>query len=531
MSRLDRLVILLETGSTPFIRNTAADQLSDLAKNHPEDIISLLGRVYPFLKSDTWETRVAAARAFGGIVSHAPKWDPNSEASIIKEEQLQKLEDQDNIKREDEPNVKLEQSEELRKLDETLSTLLSFEAWDLPQLLKSGKKLLASGGIEYSALKTDPKSEAFLMKLKKQKSLVKPEETIPESPQVKTEEEDGEVSSEARSSNGSPAPDTAGKSPAASARLKAMQRRRAKVNAKSSASKITPVDLSQSSLSRKLSENGDSDASSHKASSAKFDVTPQQGGSKLMVETKPTDFSPLISQHAKVAGLIWQFQGVYELLLNDLFHDKWEVRHGSALGLRELVRAHGDGAGRVMNKSKEENDKNNMATLEDLAVRICTLFALDRFADYVNDTVVAPVRESGAQTLAALLLHLNIETTLKTFEALKSLVLQSQSTEPDSPKFWEAKHGGMLGVRYFVSVRTEVLLSSTALIDSVVLMVLHCLKESEDDVQSVAALTLAPIANEFVKTRTEVVRSLLEVVWECLSNFEDDLSASIGSVM
>ncbi|KAF8001682.1 hypothetical protein HF325_004183 [Metschnikowia pulcherrima] len=518
MSRLDRLVILLETGSTPFIRNTAADQLSDLAKNHPEDIISLL-------------EEVAAARAFGGIVSHAPKWDPNSEASIIKEEQLQKLEDQDNIKREDEPNVKLEQSEELRKLDETLSTLLSFEAWDLPQLLKSGKKLLASGGIEYSALKTDPKSEAFLMKLKKQKSLVKPEETIPESPQVKTEEEDGEVSSEARLSNGLPAPDTAGKSPAASARLKAMQRRRAKVNAKSSASKITPVDLSQSSLSRKLSENGDSDASSHKASSAKFDVTPQQGGSKLMVETKPTDFSPLISQHAKVAGLIWQFQGVYELLLNDLFHDKWEVRHGSALGLRELVRAHGDGAGRVMNKSKEENDTNNMATLEDLAVRICTLFALDRFADYVNDTVVAPVRESGAQTLAALLLHLNIETTLKTFEALKSLVLQLQLTEPDSPKFWEAKHGGMLGVRYFVSVRTEVLLSLTALIDSVVLMVLHCLKESEDDVQSVAALTLAPIANEFVKTRTEVVRSLLEVVWECLSNFEDDLSASIGSVM
>ena len=48
MSRLDRLVVLLETGSTPFIRNTAADQLSDLAKAHPEDILSLLGRVYPF---------------------------------------------------------------------------------------------------------------------------------------------------------------------------------------------------------------------------------------------------------------------------------------------------------------------------------------------------------------------------------------------------------------------------------------------------------------------------------------------------
>lgn len=524
-------MILLETGSTPFIRNTAADQLSDLAKSHPEDIISLLGRVYPFLKSDTWETRIAAARAFGGIVNHAPKWDPNSEAYIEKEKQLQKLEDNSIVKEEEEPGVKLEQDEELRKLDDSLLTLISFEAWDLQQLLKSGKKLLASGGLEYNSLKTDPKSEAFLNKLKKHKPVIKSEdEATPETAEVKKEEPQV-VKSEPSLSSGSPAAESSAKSPAASARLKAMQRRRAKANAKTSAGRIAPVDLSQSSLSRKLSENGDFESDTQPESTAQFDVTAQQGGSKLIVETRAPEFSPLISQHAKVVGLIWQFQGVYELLLSDLFHDKWEVRHGSALGLRELVRAHGDGAGRVMNKTKEENDFNNLATLQDLAVRLCTLFALDRFADYVNDTVVAPVRESAAQTLAALLLHLNIDITLKTFEALKSLVLQLQLGGPDSPRFWEAKHGGMLGVRYFVSVRTDVLLSLTELIDSVVLMVLHCLKESEDDVQSVAALTLAPIANEFVKTRTEVVRSLLEVVWDCLSSFEDDLSASIGSVM
>ena len=82
MSRLDRLVVLLETGSTPFIRNTAADQLSDLAKAHPDDTINLLGRVYPYLKSKKWETRISAARAFGGIVNNAPLWDPNSEKQI-----------------------------------------------------------------------------------------------------------------------------------------------------------------------------------------------------------------------------------------------------------------------------------------------------------------------------------------------------------------------------------------------------------------------------------------------------------------
>lgn len=517
MSRLDRLVVLLETGSTPFIRNTAADQLSDLAQGHPEDIISLLGRVYPFLKADRWETRIAAAKAFGGIVNHAATWDPNSDVAIEKEKQLKHIEDS-TIKQEDEPTVKLEQDEELRKLDESLLSLVTFESWSLHELLKSGKKLLASGGAEYEGKKGD---DSLLSKLKKHKPVVKTEEA-----KVK-KEEDIIIKAEPLDS---PTPEPTGKSTAVSARLKAMQRRRAKVTAKSNASKITPVDLSQSSISRKLVEDGEVDTNG-KADVPQFDMTSQQGGSKLVMETKAPELSPLLSQHSKVAGLVWQFQGVYELLLNDLFDEKWEVRHGSALGLRELVKIHGSGAGRVMNKSREENDANNAATLEDLAVRLCTLFALDRFADYVNDTVVAPVRESGAQTLAALLIHLNLETIIKTFNCLNSLVLQPQPEGLSIPRCWEAKHGGMLGVRYFVSVRTDVLLLRAELLDSVVSMVLHCLKDSEDDVQSVAALTLAPVASEFVKTRKEVVISLLDVVLDCLSSFEDDLSASVGSVM
>lgn len=523
MSRLDRLVVLLETGSTPFIRNTAADQLSELAKGHPEDIISLLGRVYPFLKTDKWETRIAAAKAFGGIASHAPLWDPNSDEAIEKEKQLQEIEEANTVK-EDEPAIKLEQDEELRKLDENLLSLVTFDSWNLYELLKSHKKLLASGGAEFDSVKKGPSSSALLNRIKKPKNLVKAEDFSDGSPEgdaiVKKEEEPSM----------SPSPEVSAKSAASNARLKAMQRRRAKVNSKSTANKIVPVDLSQSSISRKLVENGEVDSSKQK-DSPQFDLTSQQGGSKLVMETKAPELSPLISQHAKVAGLVWQFQGVYELLLNDLFDERWEVRHGSALGLRELIKIHGKGAGRVMNKPKSENDANNAATLEDLAVRLCTLFALDRFADYVNDTVVAPVRESGAQTLAALLIHLDIDTIIKTFDCLKSLVLQDQNKELDLPRCWEAKHGGMLGIRYFVSVRTDVLLLHSELLDSVVYMVLHCLKESEDDVQSVAALTLAPIANEFVKTKRETIRSLLEVVWDCLSNFEDDLSASIGSVM
>lgn len=493
MSRLDRLVVLLETGSTPFIRNTAADQLADLAKGHPEETINLLGRIYPYLKSPKWETRIAATRAFGGIVNHAEPWDPTSETTEVK------------VKEED-IEIKQEQDEELQKISDNLSNLVTFDQWNLYQLLKSNNKLLASGDND-----TAQSDELLMGKIKRHRPLEVKEEQSP-LPQPKEEPKE-----------------TPKMLAAASARLKAMQKRKAKASAKSSANAIKTVDLSQSTISRQLVENGETGASVKQEPS--FDITSQQGGEKLVVEAKAPELSPLLSQQAKVAGLVWQFQGVYELLLADLFDPKWEIRHGSALGLRELIKKHGKGAGRVLNKSREENDANNAATLEDLAVRLCTLFALDRFGDYVSDTVVAPVRESGAQTLAALLIHLNENTVLKTFYCLNDLVLQNQSQLANLPRCWEAKHGGMLGLRYFVSVRTDVLLKNHDILDSVVTMVLHCLQESDDDVQLVAALTLAPIAHEFVRAKKDVVHSLLLVIWSCLTNLNDDLSASIGSVM
>ncbi|KAG2733298.1 hypothetical protein G9P44_004288 [Scheffersomyces stipitis] len=542
MSRLDRLVLLLETGSTPFIRNTAADQLSDLAAAHPEEILSLLGRVYPHLKSPKWETRIAAARAFGGIVKNADVWDPNSEEAIKKEQEQEafvkkEMDETVSIKvkqeeEEDHIKIKLEQDEELQKLDNNLSSLVSFASFDLAEILKSGARLLATKSDEIP----DPSScdeNSLIGRIKKRKTSI-----------IKDEEE--EINSKSSASPPTPFASTPGTptsakaelnmlkestdsgKPVSSARLKAMQKRRAKVNARSNANRVKQVDISQSSISRQMIENGEGlNEENGAAETPQFDITSQQGGEKLVVEAKAPELSPLLSQHSKVAGLVWQFQGVYELLLDDLFNDKWEIRHGAALGLRELIKKHGKGAGRVMNKSREINDTNNAATLEDLAVRLCTLFSLDRFGDYVSDTVVAPVRESGAQTLAALLIHLDNITVMRTFQCLNDLVLQIGLTT----KCWEAKHGGMLGVRYFVSVRTDVLLEHPELLDQVVNMVLHGLKESDDDVQSVAALTLTPIASNFVSTKKNLIHTLLTVIWDCLTNLRDDLSASIGSVM
>ncbi|KAG7192301.1 TATA-binding protein-associated factor mot1 [Scheffersomyces spartinae] len=566
MSRLDRLVVLLETGSTPFIRNTAADQLLDLAKGHPEDTVNLLGRVYPFLKSKKWETRIAAARAFGGIVNHSELWDPNNDGTIKKEQEMENL-----IKQEVEENVsiKIEQDEELQKFTDTLSNLVNFSQFELHLLLQSKHKLVAAKLDEEDNIKNTTNGDHangkeldydLFAKLKRHRAPVKQEEDESSSSSVKLETGNsprGETPMLSDSSSNSPVisaastpqpiaanaststpstpgagagPGTTGNSNISSARLKMMMKRKAKAQAKSGVSTPKPIDLHQSSVSRKLVSDGlelKQEPGTGGPSDTKYDITSQQGGEKLVLETKAPELEPLLSLHMKVAGLVWEFQGVYELLLNDLFDDTWEIRHGAALGLRELLKKHSKGAGRIMNKSLEENNHNNRVTLEDLAVRLCALFALDRFGDFVSDTVVAPVRESGAQTLAALLLHLDDDIVFRTFDCLYDLVMQKN----ELVKCWEAKHGGMLGLRYFVGVRTDILLKKPELMDDVFYMVLNGLKESDDDVQSVAALTLSPIASEFVSMRTNLLHELLNVIWDALTNLRDDLSASIGSVM
>lgn len=543
MSRLERLVVLLDTGSTPFIRNTAADQLVDLAKAHPEEVLNLLSRVYPYLNSKKWETRTTAARAFGGIASQAETWDPNAgDETPVKLEEL------------DDSQIKLEE-QEMKYLND-YNNFISLDQWNFHEILKSGKKLLSCSDGDSVApartlasikkqkmsinrtlgIKTEHAEEDELMvdyddtKNGKEniggvRSAVKVE--------VKREESSLEPSmppSDTRSSSASPAPNAT--PTISSARLKAMAKRKAKMATKGGLSKSKPVDLSQSSVSRKLV---DSDASCTGLQSARsvqspgMDITTQAGGNKLVVETKAPEIPPILAEHAKVAGLVWPFQGVYELLVADMFSETWETRHGAVLGLRELVKKHGKGAGRVKGRSLQENNQKNRQTLEDLACRLLTLFATDRFGDFVYDTVVAPVRESAAQTLAALLVHLDNDLVVQIFKHLGDLVLQNTAAGERVP-CWEASHGGMLGLRYLVSVRTDILSEKPELLDDVLRMVLHGLNDS-DDVQAVAAATLTPITDEFIRIKRDSIKDVITTLWNCLTMLKDDLSASIGAVM
>src|SRR3981189_2163566 len=100
-SRLDRLVVLLETGSTTLVRTTAAVQLADIQKQHPHELYNLLARVAPYLRNREWECRVAAGKAIGGIAENVVQWDPNAEDSMqdVKvETPLQDIKEESDVK-------------------------------------------------------------------------------------------------------------------------------------------------------------------------------------------------------------------------------------------------------------------------------------------------------------------------------------------------------------------------------------------------------------------------------------------------
>lgn len=250
----------------------------------------------------------------------------------------------------------------------------------------------------------------------------------------------------------------------------------------------------------------------------------------MVIEHKAPTVSPLAAFGASLeAARVWPFEGLVEILILDLSDPSWETRHGAAIGLREVFRIHGAGAGRLMGPSKIENDKRNADYLEDITLRCVCVFLLDRFGDYVSDQVVAPIRESVAQLLGAALVHMQRSAVVHVYRLLKRLVLQFDFS--DCGPAWEICHGGMLGIKYLVAVREDVFLSDEEVLDGIIECVLHGLANHDDDVRAVAAATLVPVADQFVSLRPASVQNLIDTLWTSLEELRDDLSASTGSVM
>eukprot|EP00249_Psilotum_nudum_P027051 c34319_g1_i1 orf=1-864(-) len=138
-SRLHRLLILLDTGSTTTTRRTAARQIGEISKSHPEELNALLKKVCPYLRSKNWDTRVAAAQAIGAIsenVSHI------SVKGLLANTELELGNMGHHINLSD-----IMAASWKGECNSAIS--LSFFSFDVQKVLDYGAPLLASGGQEF----------------------------------------------------------------------------------------------------------------------------------------------------------------------------------------------------------------------------------------------------------------------------------------------------------------------------------------------------------------------------------------------
>src|SRR2546430_1793715 len=127
-TRLDRLFVLLDSGSTAVTRKAAATQLGEVQRLHPHELNNLLSKVRTFLHSSNWDTRVAAGQAVEAIVSNVPPFYP---PGIKEEEGKQSLDTAATSK------------------GDAGSCQISFGSFDIDAVIDKGKDLLASEGTEF----------------------------------------------------------------------------------------------------------------------------------------------------------------------------------------------------------------------------------------------------------------------------------------------------------------------------------------------------------------------------------------------
>ena len=393
-----------------------------------------------------WETRVAAGQAVEAVLKQVPVWR------------------KENIKSED---------GESRQSETEVSKKLTLEAFDIRKLLETGEFLTGSEGKEFDVEKEAEgrisvqreqlnkqfgfdklglKSEQFIDDEDLKESVVSSVETKKSASEILSDEIKS-VTGEERSH--------------LSAREINRLKRKAKQDAKAS---------------RKADEDAENEPKKMRVVEA----------DSLLSEDMERETSDLV------------LASLYDQLLSDLLSPGWERRHGAALGLRELVKGHGQG--------------EDHQWLEDLLVRLLTVMAMDRFGDFVGDSVVCPVRESVGQVIGVVVTSLRSETVLRISSVL-AVMMESEE--------WHTRHAAMLTTKYLVSVRSDL---GSSLLSSLYPSLVQGLTDTNDDVVSVAASSLLPACPLLTSHLSRELDTLVGILWDHTTHC-DDITSSTHSIM
>ncbi|KAI5107880.1 TATA-binding protein-associated factor 172, partial [Silurus meridionalis] len=501
--RLERLFILLDTGTTPVTRKAAAQQLGDVVKLHPHELNNLISKVLTYLRSPNWDTRIAAGQAVEAIVKNIPEWNPA-------------------------PKPKEESCAEDMSPEDNSSDRLSFYRFDISRLLRHGASLLGSAGAEFEvqddkSAEVDPKERlARQRKLLQKKLGLDMGAAIGMDTEELFNDEDLDytcTSSVNRSQTAkgvvfqsfrSHAPMQAAEfidsefRPGMSNRQKNKAKRMAKLVAKQRSRDLDPNEKSNDSF------EGEPEEKRRKTTNVIIEQPAAEN--KVLIDNIP-DNSSLFDETQE-----WPLESFCEELCNDLFNPSWEVRHGAGTGLREVLKCHGAGGGKMVGSTSEQLAQQHQDWLEDLVIRLLCVFALDRFGDFVSDEVVAPVRETCAQTLGVALRHMTEGGVNMTVDVLLKLLTEDQ---------WEVRHGGLLGIKYALAVRQDLI---SQLLPRVLPAVTDGLQDLDDDVRAVAAAALIPVVEGLVQLQPTKVPFIVNTLWDALLEL-DDLTASTNSIM
>lgn len=455
-----------------------------------------MNRLIVYIHSNSWETRIAASQAVQAILENVPQWNPTSV----------------DIKKEAEGNG--------TKLD----TRLSFEKFNLDLILEKGARLMGSEGKEFDCNEETEHIDNRELLIKQRAMLnEKLGFTAAKSLGIHMDEmvtlEDMKPETEANPKKMMDVQDIINNQASSSQSMSSREMNRAK---------------------RKARQNQASSSLSRTDSTVSVKEEPEK--KKLKVENGESIFStqavPDVTG-AWINAVEWPLEEFCTKLSVDLFSPRWEIRHGSSTALRELLKIHINGGGKSVHMTRDEQNEAHDCWLEDLALRLLCVLALDRFGDFVSDQVVAPVRETCAQVMGTILKEMPDELVRKTVEILQKFIKQ---------KDWEVRHGGCLGLKYFVVVREDLISTYLPLI---IKDVLNGLLDSVDDVSSVSASTLIPIgeldALTFVANQTKTflfppaahlptllsqqqVSGITKMLWDLLLD-QDELAAACNSFM
>ncbi|KAI0086641.1 SNF2 chromatin remodeling protein [Irpex rosettiformis] len=619
-SRLDRLLVLLDTGSSTSVRTTAAKQLAQLAAKSlisdvaivEEDIktsrqhvaisdpaawselMAVVARILPYLHSKSHETRTAVSVALSQIFTLVPLWHPDLQGEVKPS-----------------ANNSLPAPE--------------FPSFSVRDLMEKGTPLLASSGKEFVKPTGILANSSEVKKARKEamgrlgldfldtvggaddidleKELVAADNEVDQdvdmsegqhTPTVKTEFEDTKpaihhpapikcenaVAGPSKSPTPAvpPSPANGDAEPVDLSALSARERNRLKRKRKGGNSAFVAAQAAPQVSSAKyattpsgqakirLVANDERGTPSSRAASPKSPVD----GDKVVVDpSKGGAVSPKVEKQSKALEVEpghWVWDGLTKILEVDLFSTAWEVRHGAAMALRELLKYQGKYGGMRAGIPWEENEIAHERWCNDLAAKFLCIFVLDRFGDFVSDQVVAPVRETVSQTLASLLLHMPRRSVLHVHNILLEMIRQDfpvsfkpvygqpNGKQSDSGHVWQVRHAGLLGIKYEVAVRSDLFAAEPVKAESdvkaedvemgdttddqgkevlkgVVDAAVLGLGDRDDDVRSVAASCLLPVASHLVDQLPEELGRVLAVLWSCLSDMKDDLSSSVGAVM